>query len=70
MSKQSWVDVPIKRLMTIILKPLVFSQYTNKEVQCGGKKGDSLMIKQTVCGKFLVISEIKAYYYSFMIGKW
>ena len=35
--------------------------YYNEVVQCGGKRGDYLIIEMTVCGNLLSISEVKAY---------
>ena len=41
------------------VKPI--SYYSNQIVQCGGKKGNSVMLKMTSCVKFLVIYEIKVW---------
>ena len=35
--------------------------YSNKAVQCGGKGGDSVMLEQTVCTKYLNVYETKVY---------
>ena len=35
--------------------------FYNETVQCGGKGGDSVMLKQTVCTTFLSVFEIKVY---------
>ena len=37
------------------------SIYYNEMVQCGGKRGDSVRLKQTGCTKALVVLEIKVY---------
>ena len=46
------------------------SVYYNEEVECGGKKGDSVMLKMTVCGIYLIIYEIKIYSPVVTPGKW
>ena len=38
------------------------SQYYNEMVQCGGKGGDSVSLKQTECDKQLVVFEMKVYH--------
>ena len=48
--------------MSIILKPL--SDYYNETVECGGKKGDSVLLAKESCGAYLHIYEIKAYRYT------
>ena len=50
----------------IKIKP--FRGYFSKEVQCGGKKGDSVRLQQTSCVSPLMIYEIKAYSTAFKPG--
>jgi len=39
-----------------------FDFYYNEIVQCGGKRGDSVMLEQTGCTKYLNVFEIKVFY--------
>ena len=41
------------------MKPL--SHYYNEEVQCGGKKGDSVKLQQTNCMYYLMVFEMKVW---------
>ena len=38
-----------------------YNYYNNEAVQCGGKRGDSVMVEVTICGKHLYINELKVY---------
>ena len=38
-----------------------YGTYTNEIVECEGKRGDSVMLEQSVCTEWLYINEIKAY---------
>ena len=59
---------PIDKTCDSNFKTISF--YYNEEVECGGKKGDSVMLKMTVCGTYLIIYKIKVYYPVVTPGKW